>query len=749
MIDNHAIVKALNDLGFEAKILIDYQKINQQLKVAQITKIIPHSTLHNLSICTISDGKNHFSIVCGAKNYEVGNKVVFAPVGTDLGGGLLIKKRRFINIVSEGMMCSWAELGLPSDNNRDIAILPANSILGAQPLQFVGADDCLFNVAVPWNQKEIKTILVLSQYLAQYLQIPFHNSLKSDLSSVSSSISKRALKPFHLQFLGMILLPNFVLLNSPTWLIWALKMHEKKATGNFLIDLGSYVAIMFQVSLQIVPIANKPTIMTNNDDEFIHHLQNHANSKTEWEKAQSVIIISDTSKSQELPPIFTYWAYQQYLFMLKQVATGLEIVSVGQKPDAWSCQSWTFHYDFIDNLLGTKIDFDQFRRVLSQLGFVVFKNQKDHIEIQTPPYRHYLNKNQIVSEFLRFYGINQIIPQKISSPIFQVNDDQLTLLDQVSNYLLHLGLKRVKTFTFSTKDALCSLPHHITLKTNKHTNQMQCNLVGNLTTVIQEHNRSVFSIDKTFHFNDAQQINESLNLGALWLPKWVQEPLTSNQINVNYHFLIEIIKNIIHLFQIDHHKIYKQCLVLKPQQKNIVNTNNLDPIWTASAQEKLFYCDVPIGFLQQVALKNNQPKKYFYFELNLTQLFILYQTHKQPKQFQAQSKMHLLHQDFCLEFAPPFAEKVFLKYAQGKELQFVEHNYYDYLIKKIHSYDRKIWKVDIIDVYHDKKLNDSKIRITLRVWKKTSFFTTKAEPTRSLFAKIEKELTNWKNAKIV
>src|SRR6266705_1748648 len=52
--------------------------------VAQILSSDKHPNADKLSVCRVADGKGERQIVCGAKNYKVGDKVPLALPGTTL-----------------------------------------------------------------------------------------------------------------------------------------------------------------------------------------------------------------------------------------------------------------------------------------------------------------------------------------------------------------------------------------------------------------------------------------------------------------------------------------------------------------------------------------------------------------------------------------------------------------------------------------------------------------------------------------
>ncbi|MBA2432840.1 MAG: phenylalanine--tRNA ligase subunit beta, partial [Chthoniobacterales bacterium] len=63
-----------------------------QVVVAQINESVQHPNADRLSVCQVDDGSGQArQIVCGAKNYKVGDKVPLALPGAALPNGLKIK----------------------------------------------------------------------------------------------------------------------------------------------------------------------------------------------------------------------------------------------------------------------------------------------------------------------------------------------------------------------------------------------------------------------------------------------------------------------------------------------------------------------------------------------------------------------------------------------------------------------------------------------------------------------------------
>src|SRR5699024_8501245 len=61
-------------------------------------------------------------IVCGADNFAVGDLVVVSLPGTILPGGFQITSRKTYGHISDGMICSQAELGLGTEHSGIIVL---------------------------------------------------------------------------------------------------------------------------------------------------------------------------------------------------------------------------------------------------------------------------------------------------------------------------------------------------------------------------------------------------------------------------------------------------------------------------------------------------------------------------------------------------------------------------------------------------------------------------------------------------
>jgi len=113
----------------------------QGIVVARITTVERHPGADHLVVCTVDAGGRQARVVTAAPNARVGARVVWAAPGARLAGGVEIGAREFRGVVSEGMLCSTWELGLPSAARTDEERLAEGLLLLPDDLAAEPGDD--------------------------------------------------------------------------------------------------------------------------------------------------------------------------------------------------------------------------------------------------------------------------------------------------------------------------------------------------------------------------------------------------------------------------------------------------------------------------------------------------------------------------------------------------------------------------------------------------------------------------------
>ncbi|MBR0437469.1 MAG: phenylalanine--tRNA ligase subunit beta [Clostridia bacterium] len=112
--------------------------------VAEIKAIEDHPNSKKLHLLELDLGDHTDRCVCGAPNVRVGMRVPFAPFGASVVG-MTIGEATIAGVVSRGMCCSAAELGI-ADSSSGLLELPADAPLGRPIKELWHFDDIVFEV---------------------------------------------------------------------------------------------------------------------------------------------------------------------------------------------------------------------------------------------------------------------------------------------------------------------------------------------------------------------------------------------------------------------------------------------------------------------------------------------------------------------------------------------------------------------------------------------------------------------------
>jgi phenylalanyl-tRNA synthetase beta chain len=111
-------------------------------------------------------------VICGAVNFEVGDRVALALPGAMLPGGFEVGARRTYDHISEGMICSVSELGI-GDDHTGILVLPPSAPLGADFVTYAKLRDEVFEFAVTPDRGYGVSVRGLARELATAYGVPF------------------------------------------------------------------------------------------------------------------------------------------------------------------------------------------------------------------------------------------------------------------------------------------------------------------------------------------------------------------------------------------------------------------------------------------------------------------------------------------------------------------------------------------------------------------------------------------------
>jgi phenylalanyl-tRNA synthetase beta chain len=130
--------------------------------VAEVLDVADHPRADKLIVVEVSTAPGESrQVVCGARNFEVGDRVPFAEVGARVGD-VTIEARRIRGVVSNGMLCSGAELGISKDHSG-ILVLPPDAELGTDVSAVMGLDDAILDLEVTPNRGDCMGMIGLAR----------------------------------------------------------------------------------------------------------------------------------------------------------------------------------------------------------------------------------------------------------------------------------------------------------------------------------------------------------------------------------------------------------------------------------------------------------------------------------------------------------------------------------------------------------------------------------------------------------
>jgi phenylalanyl-tRNA synthetase beta chain len=133
--------------------------------VGEIRDILPHPHAERLTLVEVGAGSADFKVVCGARNFAVGDRVPLALPGSRLPGLGEVQPRAFRGVTSVGMLCSPRELGL-GDDHSGILVLGPDAEPGSDLVEVLGLPDVVFELEINPNRPDLMGIVGVAREVA-------------------------------------------------------------------------------------------------------------------------------------------------------------------------------------------------------------------------------------------------------------------------------------------------------------------------------------------------------------------------------------------------------------------------------------------------------------------------------------------------------------------------------------------------------------------------------------------------------
>ncbi|MEO8329855.1 MAG: phenylalanine--tRNA ligase subunit beta, partial [Candidatus Nanopelagicales bacterium] len=156
-----------------------------------------HSNGKTIRWCRVDVGPEHNKsddgelpgrgIVCGARNFSVGDLVVVALPGAVLPGGFAISERKTYGHVSDGMICSTRELGAGDDHEGIWVLAEDAGSPGADAVTALGLRDDVLHIAVTPDRGYCMSMRGIGREAAIAFDLPFSDPAAIDVAKLHES----------------------------------------------------------------------------------------------------------------------------------------------------------------------------------------------------------------------------------------------------------------------------------------------------------------------------------------------------------------------------------------------------------------------------------------------------------------------------------------------------------------------------------------------------------------------------------
>ncbi|MBN1190000.1 MAG: phenylalanine--tRNA ligase subunit beta [Dehalococcoidales bacterium] len=217
--------------------------------IGQITAVNAHPNADRLRLATVTTGQEEHTVVCGAPNLNIGDRIVFATVGAELNDGhtgqkIRLKPAKIRGVESKGMICSEMELGI-SQNHEGILVLPADAPLGAELCDYLG--DTIIDLDVTPNRPDCLSMTGIareaSALTGSCLHIPDVNYNESD-DPVENYITIEIQAPDLCPRYCATLIKDITIRPSPQWMQERLVASGMRPINN-IVDISNYVMLEY------------------------------------------------------------------------------------------------------------------------------------------------------------------------------------------------------------------------------------------------------------------------------------------------------------------------------------------------------------------------------------------------------------------------------------------------------------------------------------------------------------------------
>lgn len=233
----------ITKLGLEVDAISPAAPLFSGVVVGKVAAIAAHPDADKLNICQVEDGEGVYEVVCGAANARAGIKIPFAKVGAKLPNDFKIKTAKLRGVVSNGMLCSAAELGL-AETSTGLLELPEDAPVGADIRAYMQLEDTLIDIDLTPNRGDCLSVLGVARELANSLNIALTPPAEPEIAITATQMLNISVQApdYCPRYFGRALMGIDTDARSPLWLQERLRRAGVRVICP-AVDVGNYVML--------------------------------------------------------------------------------------------------------------------------------------------------------------------------------------------------------------------------------------------------------------------------------------------------------------------------------------------------------------------------------------------------------------------------------------------------------------------------------------------------------------------------
>ncbi len=235
-----------------------WERMDAEIKnvvVGKVVEMVKHPNSDHMFICQVDVGQGeNIQIVTGAQNVNVGDLVPAALHNSYLPGGVHITKGKLRGEVSNGMLCSFAELGLTQNDLPGVfadgiwILNPEEAKVGQDINEVIGNDDTIVDFEITNNRPDCYSIIGLAREAAAAFGQKMHHHdpvvKGSDAGSIFDHLDVEVPAENLCNRYSSRMVKNVKIAPSPKWLRQRLRANGVRPINN-IVDITNYVMLEY------------------------------------------------------------------------------------------------------------------------------------------------------------------------------------------------------------------------------------------------------------------------------------------------------------------------------------------------------------------------------------------------------------------------------------------------------------------------------------------------------------------------